>query len=204
MKSKIPVGIVDDHQLFLTSLKLLIESSLKYSVVLEASNGKELQEKIKDVKQLPAIMLIDVRMPKMDGEETAKWIKNNYPQIKMLALSGEDRTMDIVNMIKVGCCGFLLKDMNPKDFEEALMEVCTAGQCSKGATADGGRIDISPIEKMVLELCSTDMTYQRIVDKIGKSERTVDGYREVLFKKLNAKTRTGMVIAAIRMGIIKI
>ncbi len=92
---KIPIGIVDDHQLFLKSLALMLESFNNYSVVLMAINGKDLQEKISK-ENLPAIMLIDVNMPVMDGIATATWLKKNYPSIKLVALSMNDTDKTIM------------------------------------------------------------------------------------------------------------
>ncbi len=84
---KTPIGIVDDHQLFLKSLSMMLKSFQVYDVVAEALNGKELQEKIVQCPVVPAIMLIDVNMPVMNGIETAKWLSKDYPEMKLVALS---------------------------------------------------------------------------------------------------------------------
>jgi DNA-binding NarL/FixJ family response regulator len=99
---KTPIGIVDDHQLFLKSLGLMLKSFNDYDVVVEALNGKELQEKMPQLSTLPAIMLIDVNMPVMNGMETAKWLSKQYPDMKLVALSMNDADTIVIDMIKAG------------------------------------------------------------------------------------------------------
>ena len=114
---KTSIGIVDDHQLFLKSLSLMLKSFKVYDVVVEALNGKELQEKIQQGAVVPSIMLIDVNMPVMNGIETAKWLSTNYPQTKLVALSMNDNDAVIIDMIKAGCCAYLLTKL---DFNESI------------------------------------------------------------------------------------
>ncbi|MDQ2864071.1 MAG: response regulator transcription factor, partial [Bacteroidota bacterium] len=124
---KIKIGIVDDHQLFLKSLALMLHSFNNYDVIVEASNGKDLQKKITDSKSMPEIMLIDVNMPVMDGIATATWLNENYPQIKLVALSQNDGDKAIIDMLKAGCCSYLLKDTHPNELEKALNEIYEKG-----------------------------------------------------------------------------
>ena len=131
---KIPIGIVDDHQLFLKSLSLMLKSFEVYDVVVEALNGKELQEKILQGNIAPSIMLIDVNMPVMNGIETAKWLNANYPQIKLVALSMNDNDTVIIDMIKAGCCAYLLKETHPDELEKALLEIHTKGYYNADAS----------------------------------------------------------------------
>src|ERR1700745_2221308 len=117
---KITIGIIDDHQLFLKSLSLMLKSFKDYDVVIEALNGKDLQEKMAQKKVVPSIMLIDVNMPLMNGIETATWLNANYPQVKLVALSMNDNDKVIIDMIKAGCCAYLLKETHPDELEKAL------------------------------------------------------------------------------------
>src|SRR5882757_9339078 len=97
------IGLVDDHQLFLKSLSLMVESFDNYEVVTEALNGKDLQHKLTNGKSVPDIMLIDVNMPIMDGIETTKWLSEKYPAMLLIALSMNDKDSAIINMFKAGC-----------------------------------------------------------------------------------------------------
>src|SRR5689334_18011848 len=106
MKTKI--ALIDDHQLFLKSLSLMIESFHTYEVVLDALNGKELRERLNGGAQVPDIALIDVNMPVIGGEETARWMNEHYPSVKLVALSMNDDDKTIIAMIRAGCCAYLL------------------------------------------------------------------------------------------------
>lgn len=213
MKTKI--GLVDDHQLFLKSLSLMLESFNVYEVILEASNGKDLQEKIKHKKELPEIMLIDVNMPVMNGIETVKWLTDNYPQIKPVALSMNADDDAIISMFRAGCCGYLLKDTHPNELEKALDEINKKGYYN----ADAGNINfrrilmkadekegplLSPKEAIFLQYACSELTYKQIASEMNLSERTIDGYREALFKKFNVQSRVGLCLEAIRKELVKL
>lgn len=212
---KTNIGLVDDHQLFLKSLSLMLESFKVYDVVLEASNGKDLQEKLKRIKELPEIILVDVNMPVMNGIETVKWLSENYPQIKPVALSMNADDNAIISMFKAGCCGYLLKDTHPNELEKALDEINRRGYYN----ADAGNINfrrilmksdekdetnISPKEMIFLQYACSELTYKQIASEMNLSERTIDGYRESLFKKLNVQSRVGLCLEALRKEMVKL
>jgi DNA-binding NarL/FixJ family response regulator len=117
---KVTIGIADDHQLFLKSLVMLICDFENYDVFLEALNGQELIDKLGKSAQVPDLLLIDVQMPVMDGIETTRCITLKYPSIKTIALSSKDDDLTVINMIRAGCCAYLLKDMHPLEFEKVL------------------------------------------------------------------------------------
>ena len=110
---KISIGIVDDHQLFLKSLCMMLQSFNNYDVIIEAANGKDLQEKISFKKTIPEIMLIDVNMPVMDGITTLPEIRKNYPNIKVIILSMHNDVLIISKLLKNGAHSYLLKDSDP-------------------------------------------------------------------------------------------
>lgn len=213
MKTKI--GLVDDHQLFLKSLSLMVDSFGPYEVVLEALNGKDLQEKIKSRKTLPDILLIDVNMPLMNGVETAQWLSDNYPEIKLVALSMNADDHAIISMIKAGCSGYLLKDTHPTDLEKALDEINKKGYYN----ADIGNINfrrllskseekdnmaLSAKEQQFLTFACSELTYKQIAAQMHLSERTIDGYREALFKKFNVQSRVGLALEALRKELVSL
>lgn len=208
---KIKIGIVDDHQLFLKSLVLMLQSFQNYDVVIEACNGKKLQEKIKNKKSIPEIMLVDVNMPVMDGVETATWLNENYPTIKLVALSQNDGDRAIIGMLKAGCCAYLLKDTHPNELEKALNEIYSKGFYNADASNINFRrflqlekesFRITDKEKKFLQLACSDETYKQIAGKMNLSERTIEGYRETLFQKFNVQSRVGLVLEAIRRELV--
>lgn len=208
---KVAIGIIDDHLLFLKSLSLMLKSFGNYEVVIEAQNGKDLQEKMAHKTKLPSILLIDVNMPVMNGLETAKWLTAHYPEIKLVALSMNDADKIIIDMIKAGCCAYLLKETHPDELEKALHEIYTMGVYNADASNINFRrllateketILISEREKAFLQLACSDRTYKEIAILMGLSERTIDGYRESLFGKLNVQSRVGLALEAIRKGLV--
>ncbi len=210
---KIPVGIADDHQLFLKSLSMMLKSFQNYEVVLEALNGKEVQDKIKESPVTPSIMLIDVNMPVMNGIETAKWLHAQYPNVKLVALSMNDNDSIIIDMIKAGCCAYMLKETHPDELEKALKEVHEKGYYNADASninfrrllqSEKDAVTISGKEKQFLQYACSDMTYKEIAAAMFLSERTIDGYRESLFGKLKVQSRVGLALEAIRRGLVSL
>lgn len=212
---KIPIGIVDDHQLFLKSVSLMLSGLEDFEVVVEALNGKDLMDKMKGKKTLPKIMLIDVNMPVMDGAATAQWLKGKYPQMKLVALSMEDADKLVIKMIKSGCCAYLLKDAHPNELEKALLEINEKGHYNSDSininyrrliqTQDEEKeIVITEKEMEFLQYACSDLTYNQIASEMKMSERTIDGYRESLFNKLNVHTRVGLALESVRKGLFKL
>jgi len=208
----IKIGIVDDHQLFLKSLALLIASIPGCIIVVEALNGKDLLEKLESKKVIPDILFVDVNMPVMDGPATADSIQKKYPAVKQVALSMKDDDNTILTMLRAGCCAYLLKDIHPDELEKAILEIDKRGYYNADASNINFRrlllhakkeeaFTLSDREKNFLQLACSDLTYKQIASTMNVSERTVDGYREVLFQKLNVQSRVGMVLEAIRRNI---
>ncbi len=211
----IRIGIVDDHQLFVKSVSLMLTTFKDYKVVIEALNGKDLQEKLAKSNDLPDIMLVDVNMPVMNGVETVKWLSTAYPQVKLVALSMNDNDQVIIDMIRGGCCAYLLKDTHPDELEKALNEIHLKGYYNADASninyrrllkaeQDKELLNLSEKEKIFLQHACSDKTYKQIAAEMGLSERTIDGYRETLFQKMKVQSRVGLCLEAVRRDIVKL
>jgi len=210
----VSVGIVDNEQLFLKSLAYLIDILFDgFHTVVDALSGEELLKKLETGNDLPDILLVDVNMPSMDGITTAKLISEKYPLIKLVALSFEDKDSTIINMLKAGCCAYLLKDIHPDELEKALNEIHTKGYYNADAANINYRrlilhdqkkeaLKLTARELTFLELACTERTYKQIAAEMYRSERTIDGYRESVFKKLNVQSRVGMAMEAIRKNLV--
>ena len=209
----INIGLVDDHQLFSKSLELMLASFKDFTVVVDAVNGIDLQQKMKTISVLPDIMLIDVNMPMMNGRQTAKWMRENFPSVKLAALSMNDNDQSIIDMFKAGCCAYLIKDTHPSDLEFALHQIYNKGYYNVDqrhhynklvSTQQNDSLELSERERVFLPLACSEMTYRQIAGILNVSERTVDGYRESVFRKFNVQSRTGMALEAIRRGFVSI
>lgn len=208
------VGLADDHQLFLKSLKMLIESFKNFEVCVEALNGQELQQKLNGSRDVPDVMLIDVNMPVMDGISTAQWLNQKFPAMHLVALSMNNKDDSILKMIRAGCCSYLLKDTHPNELEKALNEIVKKGYYNADATNVNLRRLLSAEEKPAYKISTreleflqhacTDMTYKQIAGIMNLSERTIDGYRESLFMKLDVQSRVGLCMEALRQNLVKL
>jgi DNA-binding NarL/FixJ family response regulator len=209
---KITIGIADDQQLFLRSLSNLISSFKDFEVVTEALNGRELLKQLAAMETLPDILLIDVQMPVMDGPSAVIEIAASYPSINTVALSMKEDDRSILSMLRAGCSAYILKDVHPRELEKALIEVKQTGYYNSDTFAvhyrrllkkkDADEIRLTEREREFLKWACSDLTYKVIASKMFLAEKTVDGYRESLFVKLNVKSRTGMVLEAIRQNLV--
>lgn len=212
---KISIGIADDQQLFVKSVSMLINTFEGFSIVAEGLNGKELMQKLANADTLPDIILLDVNMPVMDGVETAQAITKQYPLIKLVALTIREDDTTIISMLKAGCCAYLLKDIHPDELERALEAIHSTGYYNADvANINYRRLlvhqqkkDAQKLTKKELEfikLACSELTYKQIAAQLHLAERTIDGYRESVFEKLNVQSRVGMALEAIRTGLVTI
>lgn len=209
------IAIADDHRLFAEAVSDLIQRFDGYDMLFVAENGHDLLRYVKR-KQIPDILLLDVSMPEMDGFETAQYLQQNHPDIKIITLSMFDRGDYVARMVKHGVRGYLLKGCRPSELHLALDDVRTKGFHYSEFLTDklirnlhiGDPVTnpalprLNAREMEFLKLSCSDLTYVEIADKMCVAPRTVDGYREALFQKLNVKSRVGMVLEALRNGLV--
>lgn len=213
----ISIAFVDDHRLLRHGLVESIQKRPDYQVVLEADNGKDFIQQLGELPELPNLVLLDIKMPEMNGFDTALWLKNNYSEIKVIALSMNYDESSILRMLRNGAKGYLLKDADSEEFYEAIDRVMTQGfyysdlvvsALSNSMQSPHGILQhssdlINPRELEFLKLiCSGDLTYKAIADKMNLSERTIDGYRESLFDKLGVKSKVGLVLYAVQNNLL--
>lgn len=210
------IALVDDHTLLRSGLAAIVNSFEGYRVLFEADNGKDLIDQLR-LHPAPDIILLDINMPEMDGQETADWIRINLPEARVLVLSVLDTDSIIISMIKKGARGYILKDSKPAAFKQALDHIRDSGfymnelvnnkmfsyvmQEDDKVKEDTLATTLTPNERTFLKLVCSEMTYKEIAGEMGLSPRTVDGYRDDLLRKLKVQSRIGLVIFAIKHGI---
>lgn len=212
----IQVAITDDHILLRNALARLVSSFDGYSVLTEADNGKDLRSKIQQ-HLVPDIVLLDVNMPEMDGFETTQWLRKNYPHIKVLVLSMLSDEKTIIKMFRLGAKGYLLKNTDPEELKNALDSVANknvylseyvsdklVSGLNKDVENDSKPVLLNEREREFLKWACTELAYKDIAEKMNLSPRTVDDYRQSLFNKLKVHSRVGLVMYAIRNGIVEI
>jgi DNA-binding NarL/FixJ family response regulator len=216
MVKPVRIALADDHILLRDALAAVVNGFEDCEITILASNGKELQEKIRPA-QIPDLVILDLNMPEMDGYETAKWLRLAYPKVLILILTMYDSEIALIQLLQAGVRGFLKKDIHPSELKFAIQSVMDTGYYySHSATGRlvnlfrhdplkknfPANISMSRNELEFLKLASTDMTYKEIARVMSISPRTVDNYRDSLFIKLGVKSRVGLAIYAIRSGIV--
>ena len=213
---KATIALADDHVLLRNGLANLLRE-LDYEVLFEADNGKDFLEKLNH--HIPQIALMDINMPGMDGYQTTLHLKQQFPEIKVLALSMYDDENAIIRMLRNGAKGYILKDSDPSELKNALQALLHKGFYHSDLvtgklihtinnmdepehTSIKSVLGLNPKEIEFLKLVCTEKTYKEIADEMHLSHRTIDGYRDNLFEKLHIKSRVGLVLFAIKNGIV--
>ncbi|MBD0254227.1 MAG: response regulator transcription factor [Cytophagales bacterium] len=213
----IQVVLVDDHRLFRKGMVELINGFAGYAVAWEAENGKEFIDRLSP-QQLPDIVLLDIAMPVMDGFETARWMEQRYPNVKILALSMFNDDETIMKMLIAGVNGYILKNADPAELRTALKTLETGDSyftkhvtgvllthlhAHQGKPKDEA-VKLSEREMEFLRLACTELPYKSFTPFLGVTVRVVESIRADLFKKLKISSRVGLVLYAIKQGIYKI
>lgn len=215
MQEKIKVIIVDDHEFFRKGVALTI-SKLKYAeVVGEASNGKEFLDMLKTTKA--DIVLIDIRMPVMNGIDATIEALSLYPDLKIVALSMFGEEEYIENMLEAGVKGFLLKNITKNDLDRALKLVISGKnfyseelmtyftkKIIKKQEIKENTEKLTKRELEVLQLLVKGYTNQEIAEKLFISHRTVCNHRANILSKTGTKNTANLLTYAIKNNLVKI
>jgi DNA-binding NarL/FixJ family response regulator len=212
---RISVIIADDHKLFRKGIRSLLEEFHFIEKIYEAGNGLELLELLKLLDSLPQVILLDIQMPVMDGAEAHKRIRKLYPDMKVIILTMEDDEQFIMYMISEGINGYLLKNAEPEELEEAIQKVYINGfyfpaSMSMLVIKSAGQKklekpnlpEFSERELEVLELICKEFTAPEIAEKLEISHRTVEGHRRKLLEKSGAKNIAGLVMYAVKNNLV--
>jgi two-component system, NarL family, invasion response regulator UvrY len=211
MKEEIRVAVVDDHKLFRRGLAELVNGFSGYTITHDLNSGMELQ-RVLSQKESIDIVLLDINMPEMNGYDVAVWLRDNYPSVKVIAVSMDNKEQSILRIIKAGARGYILKDADPQELKAALDSVAQKGYHHSELISASFISQVQRDPKLpnaltgkeleFLELACTDLTYKEIADRMNLAPRTIDGYRETLFQKLNVKSRVGLAIYAMKNNLI--
>lgn len=198
------VVVVDDHILLSQAIGALVQGFEQFNVLYYCKHGLELLDKFgEDPKNIPDLVLMDIKMPILNGIETTERLKTEYPSVKVLALSIEEDEYTILKMLRAGAKGYLMKDTKMDILEKALLEVSETGHYYTNTVSKilMGSLDkdteIKERELEFIKLACTEMNYKEIAETMFCSYKTVEGYRDSLYKKLGLKNRIGLVLFAI-------
>lgn len=213
------IALIDDHVLLRQGLANLVNTFPGYSVLFEADNGLHLQE-VMQRPNIPAAVLLDIHMPKMDGFATAAWIRQQFPEVKILALSMSDEEEVIIKMLQAGAHGYVLKNATPAELKQALDSVIERGyylndqlgiqvihSLSRPAPKKEPLFDTSVFNERELHfirLSCTEKTYAEIASEMSLSPKTMEFYKQKIEEKTGIKNRVSLVLFALKTGIVKL
>ena len=211
-RNKINIVITDDHKLFRKGIIALLEDFDFIGEIGEASNGAELLTLLAGMENLPDVILLDLRMPVMDGVEAQQKIRSLYPGVKVIILTMEDDEQYILHLISEGVNGYLLKNADPDEMENAIVKVVEKGfyfsdnisslviqNLKKKEKTDANfNPDFTERELQILELICREFSNGEIADMMKISIRTAEGYRQKLVDKSGAKNIAGLVVLALK------
>jgi DNA-binding NarL/FixJ family response regulator len=205
--TKIKIAIADDNKQFRNAIKTLFKTERDLEIILEADNGIHLLEQLKTER--PDIILMDIRMPKMNGIETSKKVIELYPQIKIITFSQYDYESNIVQMYIIGVKSFIGKDDRPEELLKAIRTVYTSGSYMTDMATEiiqrhltykakeSNNIHLlDEHDKALVKMIIKGQSSVEIASKINKSPRTVDKMRERLYEKFNITCKEQLIALA--------
>lgn len=221
MNSIIKIAIADDEELFRQGMTFILNKEVNFDIILQAENGNDLIRKLKEIKQLPDIILMDLNMPLLNGVETTKQLKKIHPEIKIIALTSYYSKPFISNMISIGAVSYLAKNTTPKivvetinnvakkgfHYDDNVMQVIQENVLNPNVKSSKSRFDVDYLTKReveVLKLLCQQFTTNKMAEKLFISPRTVEGHRNNLLLKTDTKNTAGLVVFAIQHNIVKL
>lgn len=217
MNDLIKIVLVDDEILFRKGISFLLEKEKNIDILFEASNGSELIKFLKESKSLPDIIIMDLKMPILNGVEATKIIHNNFPEIKIIALTSYDSKSFVANMIKVGAVAYLKKNATPVELLTTINQVAVKGfyytdyamkiiqenvLTAKNVKSNLDLAFLTARETEVLQLICKQKNTAEIGEQLFISPRTVEGHRNSLLLKTESKNVAGLVVYAIQNEIV--
>lgn len=226
MENKINVGLVEDHFLFRQGMKAILSAWPEIDVVFESAEGYSVIEKLKENVTLPQVMLVDLSLPPLgqkefSGKEVTVALRENFPDIKVIILSGHEDENFIAQLIESGAHGYLVKDSDPSEVHEAITSVHNKGSYINARTLKAIQHNIgrktksrsitSPVpelltkrEEEILQLICQQHTTEEIAEILFISPKTVNGHRNSLLEKTGSHNVAGLVIYAIKNNVVNI
>jgi DNA-binding NarL/FixJ family response regulator len=214
----IKIILVDDEVLFRKGILFLLQREPNFEIIFEANNGQELVDYLKFTTILPDIIMMDLKMPTLDGVEATKIIRKEYPDINIIALTSYNTDTFIKNMIEIGASSYLIKNATPLEMVETINKVADQGFyysediykiLNSEILNDIPNLelkflecDLTSREREVLTLICKQLSSTEIAQKLCISARTVDGHRNNLLLKTEAKNIAGLVVFAIQNKIV--
>jgi DNA-binding NarL/FixJ family response regulator len=212
---KIQVAIADDYKIFREGLKVSLAQDEQIEVLYEADNGEVLLKEVE--KKMPDVIIMDLKMPLMDGMEATRLIRKKYSEVKILVVSMYDDDKFIIHLMEIGANGYLFKNAEPDEIRKAIHAVYENGYyfndivnkaLLKKLVMKGNvkpsfnqNVELTERELEVLKLICAEKTAAEIGKEIFLSHRSVEGIRQRLIEKVGVRNTAGLVMFAVKNGL---
>ena len=206
---------MDDHELVRQGIAAMLHSATDLIVVGEARSGREALEVAR--RELPDVVLMDVKMPDMDGLEATRKIKEERARTAVIMLTMHDNPSYLRDAVRAGAAGYLLKDVSKDELVDAIRQVATGGafiesqmlrgmlsemKPASGPASTGAGKNLTKREREILALVAEGMSNREIADRLVLSPETVKSHVAAILEKLNVSDRTQAAIFAVRNGLV--
>lgn len=214
--SKITIAIADDYKVYRDGLKVGLSADDNLEIILEADNGEELLKALETTT--PDIILMDLKMPIMDGMEATKAVRKKYPAIKVLVITMYEDDKFIIHMMENGANGYLLKNAEPDEIRKSIYAVYENGYYFNDLVnkallkklvlknnlkpSFNQNIELTERELEVLKLICEEKTAAEIAKDIFLSPRSVEGIRQRLIEKIGVRNTAGLVMFAVKNNMV--
>ncbi len=214
--SKIKIAIADDYKIFREGLKVGLSSDEELQVIMEADNGEDLLKALET--ETPDVILMDLKMPIMDGMEATKEVRKKYPSIKVLVVSMYEDDKFIIHLMENGANGYLLKNTEPDEIRRSIYAVHENGYYFNDLVnkallkklilknnlkpSFNQNVELTERELEVLKLICEEKTAAEIAKEIFLSPRSVEGIRQRLIEKVGVRNSAGLVMFAVKSGLV--
>ncbi|MBI1800478.1 MAG: response regulator transcription factor [Chloroflexi bacterium] len=211
--------LVDDHAVVRRGLEMVLRLETDFDVVGDAANGEEAVAQAKRLR--PDLILMDLKMPRLDGASATREIKRILPDTRVLMLTGVDAANEIMDALEAGADGYVLKEVSPDELihairvigtGEAYLEPVVTRQLLSRMRAGAHKHELStpkgeqltPREREVLQLMVTSATHKQMAERLSVSEETVRSHTKNVLAKLHQPNRTQAVLYALREGLVEL
>ena len=209
------IMICDDQEIVRQGLRTILNADPAIEVINTAMDGEDLLRKMETVT--PDLVLMDLKMPVMNGVQTTVQIKQRFPEVKVLVLTTYDDENWVLDAVRAGAAGYLLKDTPSEGLRTAIFDTVAgkyhldpsvAGKVVQnlggGVSAEKSTIELTEREQQILELMTQGLSNADIARTLFLSEGTVRNYTSHVFAKLGVNDRTQAVVAALRFGLVNL
>jgi two-component system, NarL family, response regulator DegU len=217
MEKSLVVYVADDHTLFRKGIAGLLHSFSRVKEVRDAENGKELLSLVKE--KVPHVVLLDLKMPIMDGTETCEILYRKYPEVKVIILSMHDSDRYVLHLMDIGARAFLFKNAEPNELETAIYSVADkdfyhneivstilkrqrASLRQTNTFSFRKPVALTDRELEIIRLICKENSTREIGDRLSISERTVENHRAKIMEKIEVKNVVGIVRYAYEHGLV--